>query len=97
MSSERLGGGPAFVLNGVTWRCWVTDSGQRYEWRSTCGRYRAGRYLVAADPANYPKGKAPSFIALHWARAGERIVGQAYTTLRLAMEAATSAALRMVA
>lgn len=34
---------PTFALGDSVWRCWVTDNGQRYEWRSTCGRMRAGR------------------------------------------------------
>lgn len=26
-----------------TWRPWITDGGHRYDWRSTCGKYRASR------------------------------------------------------
>lgn len=41
--TDHLSTVPVFSINGVTFRCWVTDAGQRYEWRSTCGRYSAGR------------------------------------------------------
>lgn len=43
MSTDHLTGAPSFDVHGVTWRCWSTDDGQRLEWRSTCGRFRAGR------------------------------------------------------
>lgn len=70
-STDRLSEAPNFELLGVTFRCWITDDGQRFEWRSTCGRFRAGRVL-----------------AVCWSRAGDRIVGKGFKTLRLAMEAA---------
>lgn len=42
-TADHLSSAPTFSLGSVTFRCWVTDNGQRYEWRSTCGRYFAGR------------------------------------------------------
>lgn len=73
--TDRLTGAPQFELHGVTWRCWAMDEGgQRLEWRSTCGRFTAGRHL-----------------ALCWSRAGERIIGKNYRTLREAMAAAIEA------
>jgi hypothetical protein len=38
---------PHFTIAGVTFACWVVDDGQRYVWRSTCGRYAAGRMVRA--------------------------------------------------
>ena len=90
-NTDRLSTSPNFTMHGVTWRCWITDEGGRYEWRSTCGRFRAGRSLAAADPSAFPPGKAPTFVAVHWARAGDRIVGKKYRTLREAMAAAIAA------
>jgi len=46
MSADHLSSVPAFTTGAVTWRCWITDGGQRYEWRSTCGKFRAGRALA---------------------------------------------------
>lgn len=46
MSTDHLTGAPHFELYGVKWRCWSTDNGQRLEWRSTCGKFRAGRELA---------------------------------------------------
>lgn len=43
MSGDYLSSAPPFTIGDVTWRCWVTDGGQRYEWRSECGRFIAGR------------------------------------------------------
>ena len=97
MSTDRLSTTPSFALLGVTWRCWITDGGHRYEWRSTCGRFRAGRTLAKADPSHFPKGHVPSFVSVYWARSGDHVVGKGYTTLRLAMEAAVAAKQRAIA
>lgn len=37
---------PCFSVAGVTFECWVTDAGHRYEWRSTCKRAAAGRQVA---------------------------------------------------
>lgn len=42
-TADRLSSAPPFTLAGITWRCWVTDRGQRYEWRSEDGWLAAGR------------------------------------------------------
>lgn len=34
--------GLTFQLGDVTWHCWVVDGG-RYEWRSSCQRFRVWR------------------------------------------------------
>jgi hypothetical protein len=42
---------PPFTIPGATFVCWIVDDGpneagipgQRYVWRSTCGRYAVGR------------------------------------------------------
>ena len=34
---------PTFTVAGVTFVCWIVDDGNRYVWRSECGRYAAGR------------------------------------------------------
>lgn len=53
MATDYLSSAPVFTLVDVTWRCWVTDNGHRYEWRSECGRLTAGRsgaeYWARAD------------------------------------------------
>lgn len=41
-----------FTINRATFTCWITadGAGQRYEWRSACGRYavwRVGREVLA--------------------------------------------------
>lgn len=39
-----------FRLGDVTWHCWVVDDG-RYEWRSSCQRFRVwreGRHVLAS-------------------------------------------------
>lgn len=41
--ADHLSSAPPFSLGAITFRCWVTDGGQRYEWRSECGRFVAGR------------------------------------------------------
>lgn len=41
--ADHLSSAPPFSLGAVTFRCWVTAKGQRYEWRSECGRFVAGR------------------------------------------------------
>lgn len=43
MSRDRLSSAPPFTIGDVTFRCWITDDGQRFEWRSECGHYVAGR------------------------------------------------------
>lgn len=91
MSADRLSTAAEFATGQVTWRCWITDDGQRLEWRSTCGRYRAGRDLKKADPAAFPPGKCPTYVAVYWCRAGDRVVGSNFTTLRKSMEAAIAA------
>jgi hypothetical protein len=35
--------GLTFQLGDVTWHCWVVDGG-RYEWRSSCQRFRVWRH-----------------------------------------------------
>lgn len=42
MSAERCRSIPCFTLYGVTFECWALADG-RLEWRSTCGRFAAGR------------------------------------------------------
>ncbi len=42
MKTDYLAGLPHFSIGAIKFRAWVTDNGHRYEWRSTCGRYRAG-------------------------------------------------------
>lgn len=32
---------PEFTVGRVTFRCWIVNGA--YEWRSVCGRFRAGR------------------------------------------------------
>lgn len=53
MVPDHLSAVPPFTLTGVVWRCWVTDGGQRFEWRSDDGRLTAGRdgaeYWARAD------------------------------------------------
>jgi hypothetical protein len=37
---------PTFAILGATFCCWTAtdaDGGQRYVWRSTCGRFAVGR------------------------------------------------------
>lgn len=49
-SAERRSAAPPFTIDGVRFDCWVTESGQRYEWRSACGLaavWRAGRAISA--------------------------------------------------
>lgn len=71
MSADRLSDTtPPFEIAGITWRGWIVDSGQQYEWRSDCGRYRAGRNIGAGT---------------HWASCGGPLVGHEYPTLRFAM------------
>jgi hypothetical protein len=74
---DRLSGIPTFEIDGTTFRCWVTDSGHRYEWRSTDGRSFAGRN----------EGSATA-----WASFDRKVVGRAYPTLKFAMAAAVGAA-----
>lgn len=47
--------GLTFQLGDVTWHCWVVDGG-RYEWRSSCQRFRAWRegYQVLASCDGHP-------------------------------------------
>ncbi len=42
-SDERRSTVPDFMCEGVTWQCWIVDDGQRYAWRSTCGRCEVTR------------------------------------------------------
>jgi len=86
--TDRLSDVPAFTLGRTEWRCWVTDSGQRYEWRSTCGRYRVGRVLVKDDYA-LAKDETPRLVACWYARVGDRMASaKPFRSPRLAMEAA---------
>lgn len=73
---------PDFTCNGITFRCWITDAGGRYEWRSLDGRLFVGR--------NVGSGTC-------WARAGRQRVGTAYRDLKTAMQAATLARWRAAA
>jgi len=86
--TDRLSDVPSFSIGNVTWRCWVTDNGQRYEWRSTCGRYRVGRVLFKDDYA-LAKDETPRLVAGWYARSGERMASnKPFRSPRLAMEAA---------
>ena len=75
MSTDHPSTVDIFSIGDVTFRCWVTDDGSRYEWRSTCGRYRAGRNVGMASC---------------WSMRDDRPVGHQYETLKRAMCAAVS-------
>ncbi len=89
MTAERLSDVPKFTLRGVVWRCWIVPdglnelglSGERFVWRSVCGRYAAGRL-------GYRRVGDGTLQALHWARRNGRVVGAEFPTNRAAMAAA---------
>lgn len=80
--TDHLATSPPFTVAGVTFRCWVTDGGHRYEWRSTDGRCRVGRNVGNA---------------MCWAIADGRVLGTHFASLKLAMIAAVRAADRRAA
>ena len=43
MIPDRPSAAPDFTLRGIRFQCWITDAGQRFEWRSICGRFVVGR------------------------------------------------------
>ena len=43
MTPDRRSTVQPFTTYGVTFECWITADGQHLEWRSTCGRFQAGR------------------------------------------------------
>lgn len=65
--ADHLADVPSFTVDGVTFRCWVTEQGQRYEWRSTDGRCFAGRNVGSATC---------------WASVDRRMIGESYVTTR---------------
>ena len=86
MSTDTLAGAPPFKIAGVTFRCWITDEGQRFEWRSNCNRYRVGRrgYTKVETPDGMG-GIDVELITHHFAVADGREVGTRHRTLRDAM------------
>lgn len=68
-TDERRSSAPEFTIDGVRFACWVTDAGQRYEWRSACGRaavWRAGRTILARADGS---GIGSQFVSLRHAMA----------------------------
>lgn len=82
MSTDTLATAPPFTIAGATFRCWITDAGQRFEWRSTCGRYRVGRRGYTR--IDHPDGRS-ELITHHFAIADGRDVGTRHRSLREAM------------
>jgi hypothetical protein len=76
VSKDRQTAAPAFRVGVVEWHCWAVDGEQQLEWRSKCGSFRAGRNRGASTC---------------WASCQGSLVGHDYTSLRLAMIAATLA------
>ena len=74
MKPDHLSSVPEFSTGHVLWRCFVADDGQRYVWRSLCGRYEAGR--------DFERRQC-------WAKKDGRLIGW-YQYLKAAMVAAIS-------
>ena len=74
MTTDRLSSAPPFRIGNTTFRCWVTDNGQRYEWRSEGDRIVAGR----GDGA------------LYWARIDGELAGADFPSPSSAMLSAMS-------
>lgn len=68
--------GQSFTIANVTFRCWIVEDGQRYEWRSLDGRLTAGRNVG---------------LSTCWARAQGRHLGSHFKDLKTAMFSATQA------
>ena len=83
MSQDRLSDATLpFSVGDTEFRCWIVGGGQQYEWRSTCGRLRAGRN----------RGSSTC-----WASCDGPLVRADYDNLRGAMIAATLARRRAAA
>lgn len=74
MGADRKSTAPPFTIGGTTFQCWITDDGQRYEWRSADGRLTVGRNT----------GRSSC-----WGRRGGNLVGSSYPSLKAAMDGIT--------
>lgn len=43
MTEDKRSTVPAFAVYGIEFVCWVSGKTGQYEWRSSCGRFVAGR------------------------------------------------------
>jgi hypothetical protein len=78
-----------FIVAGVIFHCWVTDDGQRYEWRSVCGRFRVGRRGYSKIERDDGTTELHTH---HFAVVDGREIGARFASLRQAMLTAISKA-----
>lgn len=88
-TKERPSMLPIFDIHGVCFRCFVSDAGMRYVWRSIPN---ADSDIPEAGSTALAVGRIG---ATTWARSGGKIVGRDYATIRDAMVAAIAARRQM--
>lgn len=76
--TDKLSSAPPFSLGNVTFRLWITENGQQYEWRSNRGELSVGRNVGSSTC---------------WAKAGPRVVGRNFRNLKEAMVEAVRSAM----
>lgn len=88
-TKERPSTLPIFDIDSVCFRCFISDGGMRYVWRS----------IPDADSETPETGSTALAVgrigATTWARSGGKIVGRDFATIRDAMVAAIAARRQM--